>query len=54
MTGLDSSTSYSLVEKLQHLAAMGRTIVTTIHQPRFVLCFFCCGEFSEFIAYLRA
>lgn len=32
-TGLDSSTSYSLVEKLQHLAAMGRTIVTTIHQP---------------------
>jgi len=32
-TGLDSSTAYSLVEKLQHLAAMGRTIVTTIHQP---------------------
>lgn len=32
-SGLDSSTAYSLVEKLQHLAAMGRTIVTTIHQP---------------------
>jgi ABC-type ATPase involved in cell division len=35
-TGLDSSTAYSLVEKLQRLAAMGRTIVTTIHQPRYV------------------
>jgi ABC-type multidrug transport system ATPase subunit len=33
---LDSSTAYSLVEKLQQLASIGRTIVTTIHQPRFV------------------
>lgn len=32
-SGLDSSTSYTLVEKLQRLAFNGCTIVTTIHQP---------------------
>ena len=32
-SGLDSSTAYSLVLTLKKLAAAGRTIVTTIHQP---------------------
>lgn len=32
-SGLDSSTAYSLVEKLKRLASLGRTIVTTVHQP---------------------
>lgn len=32
--GLDSSTAYILVETLKKLALMGRTIVSTIHQPR--------------------
>jgi ABC-type multidrug transport system ATPase subunit len=35
-SGLDYSTSYMLVETLRSLAAKGRTIVSTIHQPRCV------------------
>ncbi len=44
-SGLDSSTSYTLVETLKKLASVGRTIVTTIHQPRFFFkknCFSLC------------
>jgi ABC-type multidrug transport system ATPase subunit len=33
-SGLDYSTSYTLVETLRTLASKGRTIVSTIHQPR--------------------
>ncbi|KAI8892529.1 P-loop containing nucleoside triphosphate hydrolase protein [Globomyces pollinis-pini] len=33
-TGLDSFTSISLIQTLQNLAARGRTIFITIHQPR--------------------
>eukprot|EP00004_Rigifila_ramosa_P026435 TRINITY_DN8231_c0_g2_i1.p1 TRINITY_DN8231_c0_g2~~TRINITY_DN8231_c0_g2_i1.p1 ORF type:complete len:568 (-),score=133.39 TRINITY_DN8231_c0_g2_i1:16-1719(-) len=33
-SGLDSSTSYTVMEILVHLAKSGRTIATTIHQPR--------------------
>eukprot|EP01087_Luapelamoeba_hula_P000440 TRINITY_DN1032_c0_g1_i1.p1 TRINITY_DN1032_c0_g1~~TRINITY_DN1032_c0_g1_i1.p1 ORF type:complete len:776 (-),score=126.55 TRINITY_DN1032_c0_g1_i1:171-2498(-) len=32
-SGLDSSTAYHLVQTLKKLASVGRTIVTTIHQP---------------------
>lgn len=34
-TGLDATSAFQLVKSLKHLARMGRTIVTTIHQPRF-------------------
>lgn len=33
-TGLDATSAYQLVNTLKHLASKGRTIVTTIHQPR--------------------
>ncbi|KAF8424189.1 ABC transporter [Tirmania nivea] len=33
-TGLDATSAFQLVKTLKHLARMGRTIVTTIHQPR--------------------
>ncbi|CAG8954999.1 hypothetical protein HYFRA_00008688 [Hymenoscyphus fraxineus] len=33
-TGLDATSAFQLVRTLKHLAGRGRTIVTTIHQPR--------------------
>ena len=33
-TGLDATSAFHLVKTLKHLAERGRTIVTTIHQPR--------------------
>jgi ABC-type multidrug transport system ATPase subunit len=33
-TGLDATSAYMLVRTLKNLAAKGRTIITTIHQPR--------------------
>lgn len=33
-TGLDATSAFQLVRTLKHLAGKGRTIVTTIHQPR--------------------
>ncbi len=33
-SGLDYSTSYTLVETLKEMAKSGRTIISTIHQPR--------------------
>ena len=33
-TGLDATSAFHLVKTLKHLANTGRTIVTTIHQPR--------------------
>jgi len=33
-TGLDATSAFHLVRTLKHLANTGRTIVTTIHQPR--------------------
>ena len=33
-TGLDATSAFHLVKTLKHLANMGRTIITTIHQPR--------------------
>ena len=33
-TGLDATSAFHLVKTLKHLANTGRTIITTIHQPR--------------------
>ncbi|KAF2195388.1 P-loop containing nucleoside triphosphate hydrolase protein [Zopfia rhizophila CBS 207.26] len=33
-TGLDSTSAFQIVKTLQNLARKGRTIITTIHQPR--------------------
>ena len=33
-TGLDTTSAFHLVKTLKHLANTGRTIITTIHQPR--------------------
>ena len=33
-TGLDATSAFHLVKTLKHLASTGRTIITTIHQPR--------------------
>ena len=33
-TGLDATSAFHLVKTLRHLANTGRTIITTIHQPR--------------------
>lgn len=33
-TGLDATSAFHLVKTLKHLAGKGRTIITTIHQPR--------------------
>jgi len=33
-TGLDATSAFHLVKTLKHLADTGRTIITTIHQPR--------------------
>lgn len=33
-TGLDATSAFHLVETLKHLANTGRTIITTMHQPR--------------------
>ncbi|CZT10387.1 related to A.gambiae ATP-binding-cassette protein [Rhynchosporium agropyri] len=33
-TGLDATSAFQLVRTLKHLAKKGRTIITTIHQPR--------------------
>ncbi|KAF2834804.1 ABC transporter-like protein [Patellaria atrata CBS 101060] len=33
-TGLDATSAFQLIRTLKHLAKKGRTIITTIHQPR--------------------
>ena len=33
-TGLDATSAFHLVKTLKHLATTGRTVITTIHQPR--------------------
>ncbi|KAI9752269.1 MAG: hypothetical protein M4579_005693 [Chaenotheca gracillima] len=33
-TGLDATSAFQLVRTLKHLATKGRTVITTIHQPR--------------------
>lgn len=33
-TGLDATSAFNIVKTLKHLADTGRTVVTTIHQPR--------------------
>ena len=33
-TGLDATSAYQLVKTLKYLASKGRTVITTIHQPR--------------------
>ena len=33
-TGLDATSAFHLVKTLKHLANTGRTVITTIHQPR--------------------
>lgn len=48
-SGLDSFLALSVAEQLRNLADSGRTVVTTIHQPRSLVfqmfsryCFACC------------
>ena len=37
ITGLDATASIELLNHLNHLAYSNRTVVLTIHQPRFVM-----------------